>query len=535
MMMKRGERKPMAPLRHPMRCLLGVACGVAATLGIADSARAGLYVIHNCNVPGAPRQPMGPWRWSASVAGGTFGFDDCATGGGFGIGAGVIPAGSASGATLETPPGIAIRYVRLWLVARLQSTGSTLFAHTASAGPGFITPAVGLFGPPGGETLSSPFVSSQLGTDTTIFYVVVSCSADKGTDCPAVDTDVLDIRGAEATLEENLAPGGSIDGGTVLTAGPQSNIKTLAYTATDRESGIARVSAIAGRTVIGTADFAADCPFAAPLACPSTRTGTIDVDTRKVADGLYPVSMRVTDAAGNEQVVQSSTAIQVANGAAAAPSQPTTAGSSGNARSTARLTASFAANHRATLTVGFGRNVIVRGRLRTQGGDPISGARLQLFDPANPAGGQAVDAGISTGADGRFSYPVRAAASRTLTIGYPSDSGELAAVARVKLRVRASATLRVSLAGIRVRYRGRVLSKPLPRRGKLVEIQGRAPGATWKTFATRRATRDGTFAGTYRLRVHRPGVRLQFRVRIPKETGYPFVAHTGRPVARIVH
>jgi hypothetical protein len=122
---------------------------------------------------------------------------------------------------------------------------------------------------------------------------------------------VLDIRGAEATLEENIAPAASIEGGTVLATGPQSGIKTLAYSATDRESGIARVSAMAGRTVVGTTDFAADCAFAALLACAGTRNGTIDVDTRKVADGLYPVSLRVTDAAGNEQVVQSSTAIQV--------------------------------------------------------------------------------------------------------------------------------------------------------------------------------------------------------------------------------
>jgi hypothetical protein len=283
-----------------------------------------------------------------------------------------------------------------------------------------------------------------------------------------------------------------------------------------------------------TTDFAADCAFAAVSACPSTRNGTIDVDTRKVADGLYPVSLRVTDAAGNEQVVQSSTAIQVVNGAASAPLQsPSNAGSSGNPRN-ARLTAAFAVNHRATLTVGYGRRVIVRGRLRTQDGDPIAGAHLQVFDPQSTGRSQATRGGVATGNDGRFSYAVEASASRTLTIGYGADSGDLIAATRLKLRVRASATLRVTLTGIQVRYRGRVLSKPLPRRGKLVEIQGRAPGASWKKFATRRTTRDGTFSGTYRLRVHRPGVRLQFRIRIPREKGYPFVAHTGSPQSRIV-
>ena len=154
--------------------------------------------------------------------------------------AGVMPAGSASGVTLETPPGIAIRSVRLWLVARLQSNGSTLFAHTASGGAGFITPAVGLFGPPGGETLSNPFVSSQLDTATTIFYVVVSCLLTRA---PTARRWIRTfwISGApRPRLQENIAPGASIEGGTVLAAGPQLSIKTLAYAATDRESGIAR-------------------------------------------------------------------------------------------------------------------------------------------------------------------------------------------------------------------------------------------------------------------------------------------------------
>jgi hypothetical protein len=100
--------------------------------------------------------------------------------------------------------------------------------------------------------------------------------------------------------------------------------------------------------------------------------------------------------------------------------------------------------------------------------------------------------------------------------------------------VRAGATLAVSLRGTALRYRGRVLSKPLPRAGKRVILEGKAPGYPWAMFATRRTDRRGRFSGRYRLSVRRPGVRLQIRVRVPAQRGYPFLAATGHPVALLV-
>jgi hypothetical protein len=527
----RAERKPMMSLGSSTRWLVVVTCALATTLVIADSAEAGTYVIRNCNVPGERRAPIGPWHWDANPAAGVFGHDECASGGGFGLSAGTVAPGYTAGLLVPTEPGIAIRRVRLWLVARLQSTGSTLFAHTTSGNASSSTGAVGLFGPPGGETLSSPFVSALLAPDTAVFGVFVYCSADKGTACPAVDTNVLDIKGAETTLEESVAPTGAIDGGELLSGDTQSGIRALGFTANDGQSGVSRVSVIVGTTAVGTTDFAEDCAFAALAACPRARSGTVPVDTRKVSDGLYPVSLRVTDAAGNVQTVASSTAIQIVNRAVGTAGQSPSAGAS----SDFRLTAAFAANRRATLTIEYGRRVAVRGRLRTHSGDPISGAHLDVVDHPGFGGGQLQHNVVTTDQNGRFSYAARSGTSRTLTIGYGSASADVPLVAtHLRLRVRASADLHVALNGILVRYHGHVLSKPLPRRGKLVEIQGRAPGADWQTFARRRTSRRGLFSGAYRLRVHRPGVRLQFRVRVPSEPRYPFVAHAGKIVTRIV-
>jgi hypothetical protein len=505
-------------LQQRFGAVIAIVCAVALALAMADTARAGQYVMRTCNVPAAERTTVGPWHLNAMTAG-TFYVDDCAGGGGFGFNAGTIPWGTPTGMTLETPPAIFIRRIRLWMVVRLRSTGDQLFAVVESGGPSGSAP-VGLFGDPGGSTLADPYVSPVLPADTTVYHVLVNCVGGAMVGCTAVDSNVLDIHGIEATLEEGLAPTGSIDGGELLAGGPQAGVRALTYSAKDLQSGVASVSALLGTVVVGAADFTGECAHADFAACPQVRNGVLSVDTRKVADGIYPVTLRVRDAAGNEQTVVSPTAIQVANGAGSAVGQGgTTAG---------RLIASFTANHRVKLTVGYGRRVRIRGRLLGPSNEPIGGAIVQAGE--NPASALASprSGSVTTAPDGSFSYTTGPGTSRTIVLTYGGASIQL------RLRVKASATLEVSLRGITVRYGGRVLSRPLPKRGKLVEIEGRAPGAGWKTFAKRRTDRRGRYAGTYRLRIHRPGVRLQFRVRVPAERGYPFVAHAGRALGRIV-
>lgn len=505
--------------------LLIVTCAVAIAFSAAESARAGTYVIRNCNVPGQSRRPIGPWHWDLTVGVGTFGFDDCGAGGGFGIDAGMMPWASSTGVSFESPPAIAIRKMRLWLVARLRSTGgSALFAVVTSGSATMSNPA-GLFNDPGGSTLATPYESPTLSPETNSYLVLVNCTGGTGAPCNPVDTAVLDIRGTETTLEESSAPSASITGGTLLAPVAVSGVRTLNYSVNDPESGVAKVEVRAGKTVVGGTDFAADCQYASWAACPMARNGSLDIDTRKVSDGIYPVSLTVTDAAGNAQTALSTTAIQVLNEAASGQ----VVGS--EATSGARLTAAFAANRRATLTVGYGRRVVVRGRLVTAGGEPIAGAPIEAVQRYETGGAPKARDEIVTGADGGYSYEASRGPSRTITFSYGADKDR---VVPLRLRVEALARLGVTLNGTLVRYRGRVLTAPLPRRGKRVEIQGRAPGAGWKTFAERRTNHRGAFSGTYRLRVHRPGVRLQFRVRVPREASYPFVAAVGRVIARVV-
>jgi hypothetical protein len=319
----------------------------------------------------------------------------------------------------------------------------------------------------------------------------------------------------------------------MLNGGPQSGIQDIDYEMRDQESGVAEVSAVLGTTVVAKHDFTPECAYANFAACSESRSGVLAIDTRKVPDGSYPLSLRVTDAAGNRDTVQLPRPVQIVNGLLGLGASPNGEGASGDAK----LTATFVGRRGSTATISYGRPAVIRGRLTATSGTPISKARLDVMETPVRPGSRAITKTVLTGKDGSYRHVIkRRSSSRTINVRYRPNLGAqgVAAEASLRMNVAAAATLRVQLRGVRVSYRGRVLTGPMPRRGKLIFIEGRAVGSAWTKFAIRRTNRSGTFSGRYRLRVHRPGVRLQFRVSIPKERGYPYAGSVSRTVTRAV-
>jgi hypothetical protein len=269
------------------------------------------------------------------------------------------------------------------------------------------------------------------------------------------------------------------------------------------------------------------------------------VDTTRVADGTYALRVKVSDAAKNERIVTLGT-VTIGNGRAGAPSTgpgptggfPPGTPNGENPSDRAKLTASFIRSRRLTLTTRYGSRATLRGRLVDDANRPIRNARVEVLETPAVKGARAIDkGGVRTRPDGTFRYTVaRNATSRAIRLIYRTRHGDQqpASTRNLALRVRARASLSVSLRGGRVTYRGKVLSGTMPRGGKIVLIQGRSRGSAWQTFATRRARRGGAFSGRYRLRVRYPGTRLQFRVVVPTESGYPFLSGSGSTVTRTV-
>jgi hypothetical protein len=174
-------------------------------------------------------------------------------------------------------------------------------------------------------------------------------------------------------------------------------------------------------------------------------------------------------------------------------------------------------------TVRYGRRPRVTGRATAVGGQPLAGASLQAATLRGAGEATAV-----TRADGRFALKLPRGHDRMVRFIVPVPAlHALACSAPISVRVRAGVRLsasRTAVPGGRIRFSGRLLGKPIPRHGKLIELQA-YDGGRWRTFATPRAHHHyhGRFHATYHLR-HTFGPRtFRFRARVRREAAYPYV------------
>ena len=331
----------------------------------------------------------------------------------------------------------------------------------------------------------------------------------------------LVVRGMELTLGEDIPPTVTAPQGTILAGGRQSGVRTVTYAASDAQSGLAKVEVLLGDTVVKTHDLSPRCLYADLTVCPASDDEILEVDTRGVPNGSYNLTLRVQDAAGNERVVPGNRAVEVAN-TPPTESVPPYA-----------IDAKFKGSDRAVLTVHHGRRTSLRGRL-TQGGGPVGAGRpIEVLERADLRGAREKKTRtVLTKADGSFSIGLATSRpSRFVRLAYRPLNATHAFSRALRLRVRAASRLQATLRGRLVRFRGRVLSGPVPKRGKRVHMEGRSPGSAWTTFKRVRTDRRGRFSGSYRLRVRRPGVALKIRAVVTSESGYgPFLAARSREV-----
>lgn len=505
-------------------CAIGL-IGALLPVGVAE---AGTYVVRSCNVPGQGATSASAWQW-LELAPGMYANDECSGGGGFGINAGPMPRATVGVLALHTPtPSIAIRQVRLWMIARLSGGGSGLFITLfANGDSGEFRHDI--FGPPGGDTLGTPYVTPALPPDTRLFRLWLACTGGTPQGCAPASPNPVEIRGAETTLYEDVPPSGAIAGGTLLSGGAQSGERTLDYRVADEDSGVAQITVTLGGTVVGTL-HGTDCAYDSYAACPRNRTGALAIDTRKVPNGTHPLLMRITDAAGNREAIQAPAAVTIDNGTAS-EFAPNGTGASADAR----LTAGFVGRRGTSVVVNRHKAVKVQGRLTTAAGAPIAAARIDVAETIKGAKSSTAR-NVMTAADGRFTFTSSRRPSRVVRFAYrPAlGRGTVTATRRLRIYVPAAASFRVRLRGTLVTYSGRLLTRPVPPRGKAIRVEGRAAGGAWTRFAMKRTNKSGRFSGRYRLRVRRPGVRLQFRLRIPTQAGYPYAAGTGHALTRTV-
>lgn len=195
--------------------------------------------------------------------------------------------------------------------------------------------------------------------------------------------------------------------------------------------------------------------------------------------------------------------------------------------------------HGDSLTVPFGDDAVLSGRLTRADGAGLAGRELRVA--ARPSRGALTPAGakaVTTGERGGFQLRLEPGPSRRIVVAFAGDAG-LAPSRRtpLELRVRSGISLEAAPLSLRtgqsLHLSGRVADReaPLPRRGKLVAIQylEEATGR-WRPALVTRSDHDGRFRARYRFRYVSGTASIRLRATALAEERWPYAPGSSAPL-----
>jgi hypothetical protein len=348
---------------------------------------------------------------------------------------------------------------------------------------------------------------------TKLILEIQCWRSDSRGGCPYWDRTALYLFGATVRLNDALPPG-------VLTmsipAGPLADAVPISVTGSDRGGGLYRTLLAVDGKVVGSTFFDRDggrctTPFRYPVPCKLTGQATMALNTMTLRDGFHRLRAGLQDPAGNIGW-SAQRSVLVSNGAAAC-----------EFGRGAHLRAGFGRRLRTTSRIPGDHATLVRGRLRSPTRALLPGASVQLVSRDYAGGAWHQVAIRRTDRRGRFRFRVRRGPPRHLRVAYCAPGGgdraDLRLLSRAHGRLRASR--RTLNNGQAVTFNGRLTTRPVPREGKLVELQAFFRGR-WRTFQTLHTDSHGRFRFHYRFGGTVGTVRYRFRAAVPRETGYPY-------------
>lgn len=183
------------------------------------------------------------------------------------------------------------------------------------------------------------------------------------------------------------------------------------------------------------------------------------------------------------------------------------------------------------LTIPFGASATLSGRLTRAGGGGLAGRELRVVTrPSRGAQLAATTTTVRTGERGGFELRLAPGPSRQVSVAFDGDQGlDPARRPSLDLRVRSGVSLEAaprSLAtGETLRLSGHVEDRgaPIPRRGKLVEIQYlEQETGRWRPVLVTRSDHDGRFHARYRFRYLSSAATIQLRATALAEERWPY-------------
>jgi hypothetical protein len=397
---------------------------------------------------------------------------------------------------------------------------------------------------------SSTLATNARTAPTMALYA--GCYAGAGANCNLDDAPSVaqvQLIGSRVTIEDNRPPDISAvqAGQGLLAPGVRSGAEPITFSASDnsgiRLAEIVDVTDAASPSVVASEDYnigpntdaGTRCDYTRPRPCPDVKNETIAAPTP--IGGHRTLLLRVTDA-GGETVVSAPVSVQARG--------PLNGSNGGDG---ARLVAGFPAKvfrgkdkkrHavfvlRSSHTASYGKGATLRGTLKGADGQPVSAADVRILVRENRLGAQYVDrGGVTTGADGRFQFPVPAGSSRVLRLAYRAYLGDDAYATRststlnTRARISVRGPKRVRRRGV-AKFSGRLVGRPFPPRGVTLDLQIFQPGVGWRVFANARTRRSGTFTVRYHFQLASYG-RFTFRIRLRPNDAYPYSRGVSRRV-----
>jgi hypothetical protein len=565
-------------------------CGTGGMVGVG-SARAGGYHVYGCRMPDGQTAPTDGWTESSSGIAALL-QDTCASSGALvaALGEGVAHEVEADHATwiFGAPTGMVIASAALRRAADADGGWATNATYQYwLAGPenkeleaDVVDQCVAEFGCPTGvgstTTVASPsnLVTVLPGNLDTHLYANVSCGGSAKFVCPSGKGDsngyaaVVYLFASDLTLEQSTQPTVSSVEGELATGSTLSGIADLAFHAEDPGSGVYHAvftidGSPTGSTLIDenggrcrdvgqTTDSLPAFLYLQP--CKPSLNADLPFDTSTLADGPHHLVVSVTDAAGNSTValdrkistlnhpgipsLTGSTPVApgdaLATGHAATIQNPP---NGSNASPAARLSLRWSSTAHTALTAPYGRSHTLRGRLTAPDGSPIGGATLQGWcTPAYQGASPRPLPPVRTSPAGAFQVRVPSSTpSSRVTLAYSSHAPQPTpdVTSALTLTVPASLSLRVTPAvshvGGVISFTGVLRGSPLPRGGKQLVLEARAPGAPWRQFRVLSTRPHGRYRATYRFRLPGP-ITYEFRASSPHEADFPYGAGTSRVV-----
>ena len=181
-----------------------------------------------------------------------------------------------------------------------------------------------------------------------------------------------------------------------------------------------------------------------------------------------------------------------------------------------------------TTSITYGQAIVVTGRLVAKGGGPLAGFAMVARQSGRDVGSAV------TGPDGSFRLRAVPRQSGPVDVGVPDGSSvvPIPSGPRVGVHVGATVTLMASsheatAKGAPIVFRGKVA--PAPGAAKAVVLEWRDPfRRKWRPVVNARTKADGSFTMSWRFQAS--GLTVPFRVRAPKEMGWPLGAGMSKNV-----